>query len=145
MSASVSIVCVPPFMMRDALPRIKPHLLRGAEVARTTAATIIERVESGDALVWMAVEGFPSKTLGVFVTEIRKREDGGKHIFVSACSGTQLKAWAIRARDRLDEFARKEGCDRIRFAGRYGWSRVFGRCHVVGGTPDGAVYERAVQ
>jgi hypothetical protein len=92
----------------------------------------------------MACETFPPRILGVFVTEIYEREAGGKYLVVSALAGTELKRWAILARDTIDQFARKEGCDAARFAGRFGWSRIFTDSRVISGAGDTAVYERAI-
>jgi len=40
------------------------------------------------------------------------------------CGGTHLRRWA-HLKDAIEDYARAQGCTRVRMSGRSGWARVF--------------------
>lgn len=103
------------------------------------------RIADGTLQTWMIIESEPAKLLAVFFTDINEEPAGAKWVCVHALAGRQMWRWARKLSDGMNRFARAEGCQSIRFAGKRGWGRILRECRVIGEHASGApLFERAV-
>lgn len=123
MSPSVKLFCIDPELVHKIWDRatdfIKPAMQRGgmgdfSEVERD--------VLSGDALLWVAYDPVAMEILAGAVTQLTI-ENEIKTCTIVACGG---KGWSRFGHfvERLEQFAKDEGCSGVRICGRKGWARV---------------------
>lgn len=80
----------------------------------------IERdVLSGDQLLWLAISNHIEAAATTHLIKTR----GKPVLVITACSGTQRERW-VSLRHRIENYAKAEGCSRVRIFGRRGWERV---------------------
>ena len=121
MSASVDLVCVDPALVASVLPKVE-HWLRAAS-ERTRASDWSDdqaRIMRGEALLWLMCRGLA--LLGAGTTELH-RFNGDLFCYVTACGGEDRRAWR-HLLERIEEYAKAEGCKTVRMLGRKGWARV---------------------
>jgi hypothetical protein len=70
--------------------------------------------------LWLSVEG--GAIMAALTTSLEPMRNG-LALRMVCCGGSRLDLWKDCHR-QIEEFARAEGCDRIRSEGRPGWSRV---------------------
>lgn len=76
-------------------------------------------VLGGNAYLWLAMDG--GSLMGVVVTKVTTEPDH-RLCTILACAGQDWEryAWMI---ETLEDYARKEGCQRMEICGRPGWMR----------------------
>ncbi|BAF86846.1 hypothetical protein AZC_0848 [Azorhizobium caulinodans ORS 571] len=91
--------------------------------ARRTRAmhtpTVRASLQDRQALLWVALAG--GEVIAAAVTELEVGDDGLSCRIVAA-GGRDAGAWAPLIHG-IEDFARAEGCVRVRFEGRTGWRR----------------------
>lgn len=81
----------------------------------------VERdVLNGAALLWLAWAD--PRIEGVAVTQLSRTEKS-KICTIVACGGESFRRW-VGLIEKLEDYARDEGCDCTRILGRLGWHRV---------------------
>ena len=141
-----TLLQVAPAMFDSVWPHCEALMRRGLAIApelhnRETRG----RIADGTLQSWMITESEPARLLAVFFTDINVEADGSKWVCVHALAGRQMWRWARKLSDGMDKFARAEGCQSIRFAGKRGWGRVLREYRVIGGHGFGSlIFERAV-
>lgn len=83
-------------------------------------AQIEADVISGRALLWIGWDG--SEIVAAVVTQINET-DADKVCVIVACGGFGMRDW-LPLLDRLEAYARDDGCGLMRIFGRKGWARV---------------------
>jgi hypothetical protein len=73
-----------------------------------------------DELVWIVSEGGEIKAAAT----TRMLVNGSAEIIL--CGGGEMHDWAVGLADMICRWAKDEGADRVRLAGRKGWARVLG-------------------
>jgi hypothetical protein len=125
MRSSAELVCVDPQRVHEIWPHIAP-LLRSA-TARTglsAFADIEQDILSGNALLWLAVGGEGSVTaIEAAASTSLQRTDSGKVCIITACAGANMARW-LPLINRIEAYAKEEGCRCVRIFGRKGWLRV---------------------
>lgn len=120
-STSVDLLCVDPAQIRQFWPHVS-HLLRSA-IDRTGLSDWQETEDSilnGDALLWIAWDG--TKILSAASTSL-SMANRRKICTLVAVGGEDMKQW-FPLLEKIEDFARAEGCDCVRIYGRKGWARV---------------------
>lgn len=102
-----------------------PHVAFWLEAAcRRTGLNAFKDVEAdvlaGRSLLWLAWNGHAVEAAAATMlinTEI------GKVCVITACGGRGMKRW-LPLLERIETYAREEGCTRVRIYGRKGWLRA---------------------
>lgn len=134
---------VPPDLAGDVIAKCSETVLRGLATAPgVTLDELIDDVKAKRAVLWLILEG--QEPLATALTEII-HENGEKYVAVFGLGGNQMWKWARTFSQTVVDYARDEGCERVRFAGSEAWARIVPHCHRIG-TQDGqAIFERAAQ
>lgn len=90
------------------------------EACDDTIVSIEENVIAGTALLWLASEG--PKIIAAATTIVNKTPRH-KVCIVHSAGGLHSRLWD-QFMPMVENYARKEGCSRVRVAGREGWARV---------------------
>jgi hypothetical protein len=122
------LVCVDPAHVHLVWPLVSG--LIEAAMRRgdfSSFAAVRDAVLGGDALLWLAWDG--TEIAAAAVTELAATE-WRKVCVVVACGGSTpasagagMRRW-IGLLEKIEEFARAEGCAAVRIIGRAGWARV---------------------
>jgi hypothetical protein len=140
--AGCHLVCVPPDKVALAWPPVRSLIFAAVKRGDLSSFGPVEAsVLRGDALLWLALsceDGDSVRIDAAAVTELHRTE-WRKVCVVVACGApsgrlrTSSRSDASRAADmrrwielleRIEEFARAEGCEATRIIGRKGWARV---------------------
>lgn len=117
----MELVCIPPDRVGETWPALGPIVRRASEKVPLWKWTETEQeVLTGKQLLWCA---FDDKEILAAATTRIFNTDGGKVCEIAAAGKSHAK-WARWAMVRLEDFAKAEGCDKMRIIGRRGWSRV---------------------
>lgn len=85
-------------------------------------ADIIDRVESGRMLLWIAIDDENGEIYVAVTTELIPMR-AGLVCWIGQCGGSKMDLW-IRFIAQIEEYARNEGCVKTILRGRPGWQRV---------------------
>lgn len=118
------LVCVDPAKAPEMWPHIEA-LLRKAHTRTGFAlfSDLQRDILTGRSLVWLAWNGESIEAAAA--TELHPT-DGGLVCAIRACGGSDdadIKQW-LPLLERIEQFAKAEGCARMRLVGRKGWLRV---------------------
>jgi len=141
-------------MLGELWPHIGPLLLQGqleihGHLGRAMAALSNHLLEAQDgrAQVWTVIDHGAHECLAALITEIVE-EDGKRVVWVSGMAGADILKWGGVTSDRMAEFARAEGCDCVRCAGRKALQRAYRDVRCIGAhesAEDVFIFERAAQ
>lgn len=130
-ASSVRLVSVDPARVHEIWPLVRP-LLENA--CRRTAlngfADFEADIVAGRSLLWIAWNG---SAIEAAAATVITDTDLGKVCVITLCAGRGMQRW-LRLIDRIEAYAKDEGCTRMRIFGRKGWLRVldgFEAKHVV--------------
>jgi hypothetical protein len=120
----MEIACVDPEIVGKVWPLVAPLIHAAMKRGGIGAfAPVEESVLAGRALVWLATED--AKIHAAAVTQLAQTE-WRKVCEIVACGGNNRARW-LHLIERIENFARAEGCAATRIIGRKGWARVLGR------------------
>lgn len=117
----VELICVDPAQVGHFWPWVQEYLfsaIRATNLSHTQS--IAEAVLSGRSLLWIAWNG--EKIIGAGSTELMST-DKDKICIITAWGGVDLPEW-VHLVQRVEEYAKAEGCNAVRVFGREGWIRV---------------------
>ena len=139
--AGCHLVCVPPDKVALAWPPVRSLIFAAMKRGDLSSFGPVEdSVLRGDALLWLALtyeDGDRVRIDAAAVTELHRTE-WRKVCVVVACGApsrlqassraaasrvSDMRRW-IGLLERIEEFARDEGCEATRIIGRKGWARV---------------------
>jgi hypothetical protein len=86
-----------------------------------TLQSIRDGLRDGSLLVWLARND--SELFGIAITQLRPSHSG-LQCWVILVAGKRLKLWRHLI-ERIEQFAKDEGCSVLRWEGRKGWGRIF--------------------
>lgn len=117
---SISLICVDPARINEVWPLVRERVRLSIE---RTGLSDFDQIEAsilrGDQLVWLAWDG---AIAAVAVTH--KSSVGTKTICtLTACQGYQREKW-LPLFEKIENYARNEGCSAMRLYGRKGWERL---------------------
>lgn len=114
-------LCVPPDQVATLWPAVFPLIERAyAEVDEQTPDELLERFADGKMLLWVSLKN--GDIAAVLVTALEKRPSGLCCRLVAA-AGVGERKWA-EWHQRIESYARAEGCVKLTAEGRPGWGRV---------------------
>lgn len=119
---TAKLVCVNPKEIDRVLPSVI-HLIDSA-VNRSgdlTRESVVEDLKAELSLLWLTISG--DEILGITITQLRKSPKG-LQCWVILVAGHSLKNWSHLI-EKIEQFAKDEGCTVLRWEGRPGWGRVF--------------------
>jgi hypothetical protein len=119
---SVSLICIEPgFYTRQIWPVVRDLIRKAIERTNLSDFEAVERdVLQGRSLLWLALDG--ERIHAAATTELTIAQ-GRKACVVVACSGKGRGNW-LHLLDRIEDYARAEGCSCMRIIGRKGWQRA---------------------
>jgi hypothetical protein len=116
MPSSVDLICVDPERIFDFWQYARPLIKAAIDHTNLSDFDYIEnQVLSGEQLLWLAWSG---KIEAAALTCLERGV-----CTITACSGHDMQRW-LPLRERLEKYAKDEGCSTMRLYGRKGWERV---------------------
>lgn len=124
LASAVEAHCVDPKFIRAgwaiAAPLLRPAMRRGG---LGSFAELERGVLYGHALLWLALQDGSAIAAAVTALVVT---DADKVCLICACGGIRMHEW-LPLIARIEQFARAEGCARVRLMGRKGWARMLPR------------------
>jgi hypothetical protein len=121
MPSSIDLVCIDPARIGEVWPHVRPLLEKACRRTALNAFADFEAdILSGRSLVWVAWNG---NAIEATAATVLINSDRGKVCVITLCAGREMPRW-LKLIDRIEAYARDEGCARIRIFGRKGWLRV---------------------
>lgn len=132
MSASVDPagpICIEPAKVHWFWPYVAPMLAKGFEKVKAddTLESLESLLRAKLALLWIVWDAAEKRITACAITRIVITETG-KLLVIAAVAGRDLPRWPAFL-STLENFARVEGCGRIRLSGRPGWKRILADYH----------------
>lgn len=84
----------------------------------------VERVAGGKVLIWVAMDGETGEVLMAGTTELISMRIG-MVCWIGQCGGHRMREWAHSSMEKIEEYARAEGCVKVILKGLPGWKGVF--------------------
>jgi len=118
--ASAELLCIDPARVSEFWPYVAP-LLKAAVLKTDLCkfAEIEHQTLSGAGLLWIAWSGRIEAAAATVITET----DRARVCVLTACGGTDRKRW-LPLLEKIEAYARDQGCSVLRILGRRGWQRV---------------------
>ncbi len=126
LQSAPQLVCVDPRIAYDVWPHVV--VLLKAAVFRTELGRFEEieyDVLTGRGLLWLAWSG----QIEAAATTVLTETNASKVCVLTACGGTDMRRW-LALLEKIEVYAKAEGCNRVRIFGRKGWQRMLNRYHV---------------
>lgn len=121
MPCRVEIVCIEPSRVHEIWWRVAPLLKSAIDKTGISAwRPIADDILYGDSLLWVCREGETILCAGA--TSLQKT-DSGSVCVITACGGSDMSRW-VGLLEKVEIYAKAEGCRCIRIFGRRGWLRV---------------------
>lgn len=125
------LVCIDPARVHEIWPHVRPLLEQACRRTELNAFADFEAdILAGRSLVWIAWNGHAIEAAAATTLT---NSDPGRVCVITLCAGNGMRRW-LKLMDRIEAYAKDEGCTRIRIFGRNGWLRVlegFATRHVV--------------
>lgn len=121
MPSTAELICVDPKRVAEFLPHVRPLLKAACYRTKLNAFEDIEAdILSGKSLLWMAWNGLTVESAAATVII---NSEIGKVCIITVCGGSDMKRW-LPLISKIENYAKAEGCKRVRIYGRVGWARV---------------------
>jgi hypothetical protein len=115
------LVCVDPKQIGAIWRYVSPLLKAACQRTGLNAFSDIEAdILAGRSLLWVAWNG---RAIESAAATILINSESGKVCIITVCSGSDMRRWLPLIK-QIEDYARHEGCARIRIFGRKGWLRV---------------------
>lgn len=121
MQGSAELLCVDPRRVGEVWPHVA-HLLKAAcmRTELNAFADIESDILAGRSLLWLAWSG---RGIEAAAATVLINSEIGKVCIITACGGDGMKQW-LPLIGQIEDYARDEGCARVRIFGRKGWLRA---------------------
>jgi hypothetical protein len=114
------LICVDPARIGEMWPHVRDKIRAAVEQTGLSSFSDIESdVLRGASLVWIAWNG--REILAAATTELSKPRS--KVCTLTACAGHDRAQW-LPLFKQIEDYAKAEGCMKMRIFGRKGWERV---------------------
>jgi len=118
--------CVPPYMAKDIIPHVRDMLHKAYRRSGNNYLEniILNELKIERMLLWVAYTKGERFFDAAMVSRVYLTEDG-KVCHVIACGARphSVNAWS-KYMIQIEDYARAEGCDKMRVEGRVGWTRL---------------------
>lgn len=113
----MELICIDPARIDEFWPYAEPLIRQAIERTNLSAFEDIERaVRKGHQLVWLAWNGQDIEAAAT--TQLYHGA-----CIVTACGGVNRERW-LPLFEKIEQYAKDEGCTKMRIYGRRGWERV---------------------
>lgn len=120
MKHAAKLMCVPPEMVAEVWPFVGQFIVSAAvRGGGLHLPEVIERLPDARALLWVIEED--GAFVAALITQVEAGDDGTCCRIV-ALGGSGASDW-VHLISQIEDYARDEGCVRVRFEGRHGWRR----------------------
>lgn len=118
------ISLVPLEHVLDVWPAVAEYIQNALEYTRGRyeLEDVLERVENGEFLLWIAFDG--ERIKGCVITDMMQYPRK-KFLGCPFVTGDEFASWKQPMFEMLQRFARDNNCEGIEATARPGWSRVF--------------------
>lgn len=124
---SVELICVAPDRVHEFWPHVSDLIHRAIRRTNLSHSQDIDfDVLNGDGLLWIAWNG---RAVEAAATTSLIETDAEKVCVLTACGGEQMSRW-LGLLGQIEDYARAEGCSRVRIFGRKGWVRMLERYRI---------------
>ena len=121
MPPAAELVCVDPKRVREIWPHVSSLLKQACRRTRLNAFSDIEAdILAGRSLLWAAWNG---RAIESAAATILINSESDKVCIITVCGGRDMNRW-LPLIGQIENYARREGCARMRIYGRKGWLRV---------------------
>jgi hypothetical protein len=118
----INLVCIPPTDVWKIWPGVSGLIDAGYAASDVPMPNdILDQLRSGTMLLWLAVDEEGQITAAMLTQLFEMRT--GKMCKMMECGGDRLREWK-HLRAEIEQYAKREGCDRVLVEGRPGWARV---------------------
>ncbi|WP_424630736.1 hypothetical protein [Bradyrhizobium sp. SYSU BS000235] len=124
---SVELICVAPDRVHEFWPHVSYLIHRAIRRTNLSHSQDIDfDVLNGDGLLWIAWNG---SAVEAAATTSLIETDTETVCVLTACGGENMRRW-LGLLGRIEDYAKAEGCSRVRIFGRKGWMRVLERYRI---------------
>jgi hypothetical protein len=124
---SVELICVAPDRVHEFWPHVSDLIHRAIRRTNLSHSQDIDfDVLNGDGLLWIAWNG---RAVEAAATSSLIETDTEKICVLTACGGENMRRW-IGLLGKIEDYAKAEGCSRVRIFGRKGWVRMLERYRI---------------
>jgi hypothetical protein len=124
---SVELICVAPDRVHEFWPHVSDLIHRAIRRTNLSHSQDIDfDVLNGDGLLWIAWNG---SSVEAAATTSLIETDAEKVCVLTACGGEDMGRW-LGLLSQIEDYAKAEGCSRVRIFGRKGWVRVLERYRI---------------
>lgn len=124
---SVELICVAPDRVHEFWPHVSDLIHRAIRRTNLSHSQDIDfDVLNGDGLLWIAWNG---SAVEAAATTSLIETDAEKVCVLTACGGKDMHRW-LDLLGQIEDYAKAEGCSRVRIFGRKGWVRVLERYRI---------------
>src|SRR3954452_2318448 len=110
-----TLICVDPERIHEVWPHVVDLIHRAVKRTNLSHTLDIDAdVLKGDGLLWLALDG--PRVLAAMKTAL-VLTDTDKVCILTACAGEDMHEW-LPLRERIEAYAKAEGCTRMRIYGR---------------------------
>ena len=115
------LLCLDPKQNEAFWPYVEPLLRPAIEnVGLNDFDEFAAGVRRGDTLLWLVVD---AGKLNAAVTTVLQKIAQDKICVLTACGGNGMNEW-LSLLEKIEAFAKAEGCKSMRIFGRAGWERA---------------------
>ncbi len=124
---SVELICVAPDRVHEFWPHVSDLIHRAIRRTNLSHSQDIDfDVLNGDGLLWIAWNG---SAVEAAATTSLIETDVEKVCVLTACGGENMHRW-LGLLGQIEDYAKAEGCSRVRIFGRKGWVRLLERYRI---------------
>jgi hypothetical protein len=124
---SVELICVAPDRVHEFWPHVSDLIHRAIRRTNLSHSQDIDfDVLNGDGLLWIAWNG---SAVEAAATTSLIETDAEKVCLLTACGGKDMRRW-LGLLGQIEDYAKAEGCSRVRIFGRKGWVRMLERYRI---------------
>jgi hypothetical protein len=121
MGSKCELACIDPACIRAMWPYVRSLLEQACRRTGLNAFADFEvDILTGRSLVWIAWNG---SAIEAAAATTLYNSDNGKVCIITLCAGYGMQRW-LKLIERIEAYAKDEGCARLRIFGRKGWLRA---------------------
>ena len=143
---SYNLIRVPLRHIPDVWPGLVGFVLKGRPTdPNMTMDELVDGLLDQSTAMWVIVETAGEKRpVAVFFTQT-ERDRGEWVLSLFGLGGQHAKRWVMACHEAMHDYAKQEGCRRVRLCGRPAWQRILPGYRVTGEKQGHLVYERVVE
>lgn len=117
-----TLICVGPADVDRTWPLVSGMIERAYAETDLFMPDVVAWLKAGGGLLWIAADR-NNRILAALTTSLEPRPSGLVCRLMANC-GHELDQWK-GLMSQIEDYARSQGCVKVDFVGRRGWSRVF--------------------